>query len=139
MEQLPVLEKAPRTLGHKKLNRNSKLFKAIISAIKAKKGENIISLDMKDIVESVSDFFVICQASSTTQVKAIADNIRHEVEEVCGELPYKHEGHAAAQWVLIDYVSIVVHVMLPAARDFYRLEEMWEDANAKGHDEENED
>jgi ribosome-associated protein len=118
-----------------RLTRSSKLFKTIIQAIQEKKGENIISLDLKKINEAVSDFFIIVSANSTTQVKAIADNIEEQVKNICGENPYKHEGRQAAQWVLIDYVNVVVHVMQTESRKFYRLEEMWSDASLVEHNE----
>lgn len=111
-----------------RLTKNSKILKSIIKAIQDKKGENIVSLDLRKIHEAVADFFIICQASSTTQVKAIADAVEHEVKLELEENPYRHEGQQAAQWVLIDYVNVVVHVMQPEARKFYRLEEMWSDA-----------
>ncbi len=129
---LSVLE--TRTKSVTKVSRSSKLFKTIIKSIQDKKGENIVSLDLRKVPEAVSDFFVICQASSTTQVKAIADFIEYNLKEVCDETPYKHEGKVAAQWVLIDYVNIVVHVMLPDTRKFYKLEDMWNDAPLQGHD-----
>jgi len=116
-----------------RLTRNSKIFKTIIKAIQEKKGENIVSLDLRKIPEAVSDFFVVCEASSTTQVKAIADSIEEEVRKNCDELPYKHEGRQTLQWVLIDYVNVVVHVMLPENRRFYKLEEMWSDAPQEQH------
>jgi ribosome-associated protein len=119
------------------LTRSSKIFKTIIAAIQDKKGENIISLDLKKIHEAAADFFIICEASNTTQLKAIADNIEYEVKHKCGELPYKSEGKAAAQWLLIDYINVVVHVMHPESRKFYQLEEMWSDADTKMHDLEN--
>jgi len=117
-----------------RLTRNSKIFKAIIHAIQQKKGENIVSLDLRKIPEAVTDFFVICHASSTTQVKAIADNVEALVKEECDESPFRYEGQHAAQWVLVDYVNIVVHVMHEEARNFYKLEEMWSDADATEHD-----
>jgi len=115
------------------LTRNSKIFKTIIKAIQDKKGENIISLDLRKIPEAVADFSKICEATSTTQVKAISDNIEVVLKDELGETPYKHEGHQALQWVIIDYVNIVVHVMLPDTRKFYRLEEMWSDAAGMEH------
>lgn len=115
------------------LTRNSKLFKTVIKAIQDKKGENIISLDLKNIPEAVADFFIICEATSTTQVKAISDYIEVLVKDELGETPYKHEGFQALQWVLIDYVNIVIHVMQPDTRKFYRLEDMWSDAQVQGH------
>ncbi len=119
-----------------KLTTNSRLFKTIIKAIQDKKGENIISLDLRKIPEAVSDFFIICQATSTTQVRAIADSVQDQVKIECSENPYKFEGFQAMQWVLIDYVNIVVHVMQPDTRNFYRLEDMWSDAVVKGYSEE---
>ena len=76
----------------------------------------------------VNCFFIVCQASSTIQVRAIADYIETEVKDRCEESPYKHEGKQVLQWVIIDYVNVVVHIMLPDTRGFYKLEEMWSDA-----------
>ena len=113
-----------------RLNRNSKILKEIIKAIQDKKGEHVVTLDLKKIPEAVSDFFIVCEASSTVQVKAIADWIEVQVKKNCGEIPYRHEGRSASQWVLIDYVNVVVHVFLSETRKFYKLEEMWSDAVA---------
>jgi ribosome-associated protein len=117
-----------------RLTRSSKIFKTIIHAIQEKKGEQIVSLDLRKIPEAVADFFIICQASNNNQLKAIADNIEFEVKNNCGENPFKHEGRQAEQWILIDYVNIVVHIMLPEPRKFYQLEELWSYAPAMGHD-----
>ena len=133
MEQLSILATRKRS-SVVRLTRNSKIFKTIIQAIQEKKGENVISLDLRKIPEAVADFFIICEASSTTQVKAIADSIEGEVEKNCDELPYKHEGRQSLQWVLIDYVNVVVHVMLPENRRFYKLEDMWSDAPQEKHE-----
>jgi ribosome-associated protein len=116
-----------------RLSRSSKIFKAIIHAIHEKKGQNVVSLDLRKIHEAVSDFFIICEATNPTQLKAIADNIEFEVKENAGESAYKHEGRQGEQWILIDYVNVVVHVMLPEPRKFYQLEEMWSDAPAMEH------
>ena len=116
-----------------RLTKNSKIFKTIISAIQQKKGETIISLDLRKIPEAVSDFFIICEATNNIQLKAIADNIEFEVKNKCGEMPYKHEGRQAQQWILIDYINVVVHIMLPEPRKFYQLEEMWSDAPQSEH------
>lgn len=133
MEQLSILATRKRS-SVVRLTRNSKIFKTIIQAIQEKKAENIISLDLRKIPEAVADFFVICEASSTTQVKAIADSIEEGVRKNCDELPYKHEGRQSLQWVLIDYVNVVVHVMLPENRRFYKLEDMWSDAPQEKHE-----
>ena len=132
MEQLSIL--ATRTRSVVRLNRNSKIFKTIIQAVQEKKAHNIISLDLRKIPEAVSDFFIICEGGSTTQVKAIADWVEEEVRKNCEELPYKHEGRTSMQWVLIDFVNVVVHVMLPESRRFYKLEDMWSDAPMEKHE-----
>ncbi len=116
-----------------RLTRSSKLFKAIIEAIHDKKAENVVSLDLRKIPEAVADFFIICEANNPTQLKAIADNVEYYVKEKTGETVYKHEGKQGLQWILIDYVNIVVHVMLTETRKFYQLEEMWSDAPLMEH------
>lgn len=131
MNNLTVLSDRKKSIT--RLTKNSKIFKAIINAIQEKKGENIVSLDLRKIPEAVADFFIICEASNNTQLKAIADFIEVDVKEKCGESAYKHEGRQAQQWILIDYVNIVVHVMLPEPRKFYGLEEMWSDAASAEH------
>jgi ribosome-associated protein len=131
LEQLASLTNRKKSAT--RLTRNSKIIKTIIAAIQEKKGENIISLDLRKINEAVADFFIICEAGSGPQVRAIADNVVDKVKEKCGENPYHHEGYQKLQWVLIDYVNVVVHVMHPESRKFYSLEEMWSDAPAQEH------
>jgi ribosome-associated protein len=132
LNNLTALESRKKSTINR-LTRNSKIFKTIINAIHEKKGENVVSLDLRKIPEAVSDFFIICQASNSTQLKAIADYIEFDVKQKCDENVYKHEGRQGEQWILIDYVNVVVHVMLPEPRKFYRLEEMWSDAPATEH------
>ena len=118
-----------------RLTRNSKIIKTIIAAIQEKKGKNIISLDLRKINEAVADFFIICEANSQPQIRAISEHLEEQVKNRCEENPYHHEGYNNLQWVLIDYVNVVVHVMLPEIRKFYKLEEMWSDAAGEEHDE----
>jgi ribosome-associated protein len=117
-----------------RLTKNSKLIKTIINAIQEKKGENIISLDLRKVNEAVADFFIVCEASNQPQVRAIAEFVEHEMKIKCDENPYRHEGMKNMQWILIDYVNVVVHVMLSETRKFYKLEEMWSDAVAHEHE-----
>ena len=133
MEQLSALKNRPKS-STPQITRNAKIFKTIIKAIQDKKGENIISLDLRKIHEATSDFFIICEANNITQLKAIADHVEYEVKKNCSELAYNSEGKTAAQWLLIDYINIVVHIMHPTSRQFYQLEEMWSDADTKMHD-----
>jgi ribosome-associated protein len=131
LSNLNVLSSRKKSLT--RLTRNSKIFKTIIHAIQEKKGEQIVSLDLRKIPEAVSDFFIICQANNNNQLKAIADYIEEDVKNNCGEIPFKHEGRQAEQWILIDYVNVVVHIMLSEPRKFYRLEELWSDAPSMEH------
>ena len=131
MEQLEVL--ASRKKSVTRLTRASKIIKTIIRAIQEKKGENIVSLDLRKISEAVADFFIICEANNQPQIRAIAESIEAEVKKACNEIPYHHEGKGTLQWVLIDYVNVVVHVLTPENRKFYKLEEMWSDAVLDEH------
>ncbi len=131
METIEVL--SGRKKSPTRLNRNSKIFKTIIKAIQDRKGENIVSLDLRKIPEAVSDYFIICEANNQPQIRAITDFVEDEVKRNCGENPYHHEGKQVLQWVLIDYVNIVVHIMMPEARKFYKLEEMWSDSLLEEH------
>lgn len=133
MEPISLLSTRKKTSGSK-LTKSSRLFKSIIKAIHEKKGENVISLDLRKIHEAVADFFIICEASNSQQIRAIGEFVEEEVKKHCDEVAYKHEGYQALQWVLIDYVNIVVHVMLPEPRKFYQLEEMWSDAVREEHE-----
>ena len=131
----PVLpETAPKRVA--RLNRGSKILKVIIQAILDKKGEHLISMDLRKIPEAVADFFIICEAGSTTQVRAIAEYVRETVRRECGEVAYHDEGYGANQWVIVDFVNVVVHIFLPETRKFYRLEEMWSDAASEEHQDE---
>lgn len=132
MNNLTLLA-ARKKSSHTKLTRNSKLIKTIILGIQEKKGQYIVSLDLRKIPEAVADFFIICEATNSTQLKAIADSVEDMVKKNCLELPYKHDGRQSEQWILIDYVNVVVHVMLPEPRKFYQLEEMWSDAPVMEH------
>jgi ribosome-associated protein len=133
LEQLAVLS-TRKTKSANRLTYRSKIIKTIIAAIQEKKGENIVSLDLRKINEAVADFFIICEAGNQPQIKAIAENIEEQVRIQCEENPYHHEGYQSLQWVLVDYVNVVVHVMLTANRKFYKLEELWSDAAAQKYD-----
>jgi len=133
LEQLAVLS-TRRVKSANRLTQRSKIIKTIVAAIQEKKGENIISLDLRKINEAVADFFIICEAGNQLQIKAIGDNVEEKVGKKCNERPYHHEGYQSLQWVLVDYVNVVVHIMLTETRKFYKLEEMWSDGVSQNHD-----
>ncbi len=141
MEQLALLaggKNKASTTGKKtikRLTKSSKIIKTIIAAIGEKKGQRVISLDLRKVNEAVADFFIICQAGNAPQIRAITDNVVHKVKLGCAESPFRQEGQQQLQWVLLDYVNVVVHIMHPDSRSFYRLEEMWSDAALTEHGE----
>jgi ribosome-associated protein len=104
------------------------LHDIIIESIQDKKGEEIVSLDLREVHDAACDFFIICHASVGVQIKTIAEHIIDTVKEKTGQSPFHKEGFANLEWVLIDYVDIVVHVFLKQKREFYQLEELWADA-----------
>jgi ribosome-associated protein len=99
----------------------------VVEAIKAKKGHQIVTIDLSKVEHSICDRFIICHGESTTQVSAIADSIEKELKEKAGIRAHHVEGLQNSQWVLIDLFDVLVHVFLEEFRSFYRLEELWAD------------
>ena len=114
---------------------DEKLVPVIIDALKEKKAKRISVLDLRDLEQAVCDFFVICNAESTTQVKAIADSVEYFTKNELGEKPWHVEGKDNASWVLLDYTNVVVHVFQDESREFYDIEEFWADAVRKDYEE----
>jgi ribosome-associated protein len=112
----------------KKLPPTPSLVDAVIKGIQEKKGQNIVCLDLRNIQNAVCEHFIICQGNATTQVSAIADSIKEEVKKETGEKPFHSEGYENSQWILVDYITVVVHIFLPDVREFYNLEDLWADA-----------
>jgi ribosome-associated protein len=100
----------------------------IIDGIEDIKGEEITILDLRNLENSVCDYFVICQGNSNTQVNALANSVEKKVRENLREKPWHVEGTANAEWILIDYVNIAVHIFQRDVRSFYDLEGLWADA-----------
>ena len=104
------------------------LVDKIVEAIQDTKGEDIQIFDLSGIENSVADTFVICSGNSNTQVSAIAGNIEKKVRNDIRERPWHVEGTENAMWVLVDYVSVVVHIFQKQIREYYDIEELWGDA-----------
>ncbi|MGP8215042.1 MAG: ribosome silencing factor [Bacteroidia bacterium] len=96
-----------------------------------KKGKNVICLNMTGISSSICDYFIICEGDSSVQVETIAKAVERGIWEATGEHAYHREGFANAEWILLDYVDIVVHVFQPHVRSFYNLESLWADAETE--------
>lgn len=117
-----------------RLTTNSKIIKTIINAASDKKAVEIVSLNLKNIPEAVADFFIICEASNTTQLKAICDNVEEKVWEYCKEKPFQYRGKQGEKWILVDFINVVFHCMTEEIRHFYNLEELWQDAAVTKHE-----
>lgn len=104
------------------------LIDKIVEAIQDTKGEDVMIFDLSNIENPVAETFVICSANSNTQVSAIAGNIEKKVRNDLKERPWHVEGAENAMWVLVDYVSVVVHIFQKQVRDYYEIEELWGDA-----------
>ena len=110
------------------------LNKLVVDAILDKKGKNVLSLDLRKIRDTPSDFFIISHGDSAAQIRAIYNNVI-EAAEAKGFYPYHTEGTKNSEWVIIDFVDVVVHIFHRDKRDFYGLEDLWSDAKAtKYHD-----
>ncbi|HEA21919.1 hypothetical protein LCGC14_2380860 [marine sediment metagenome] len=104
------------------------LIASILSGIDEVKGQDVLLLDLRDIENTVCDYFIICNGTSNTQVKAIAGSIRKIVSKAIGDKPWHVEGEDHAEWVLMDYVNVVVHVFQKQIREHYDIEGLWGDA-----------
>ena len=112
----------------KKEPKSKQLVDAIIEGIQEKKGKNITILDLTGIEHTITDYFVVCDGDSNVHVDAVSDSVEDYIRENLREKPYHIEGRENAQWILIDYVDVVVHLFQRSARDFYNLESLWADA-----------
>ena len=112
----------------KKIVNTDLLITEIIKGIEDVKGEKITILDLRDIENTVCDYFIICEANSNTQVSAISGSIQKNVSKTLKDKAWHVEGESNAEWILIDYVNVVVHVFQKHVREFYNLEELWGDA-----------
>jgi ribosome-associated protein len=103
------------------------LAHAAIEGIQEKKGNNVVLINLKEITTAVCDYFVICEGNSKTQVEAIADSVEDQIKKKEKTKPWHSEGFGNAEWILLDYGNVVVHIFQPETRSFYQLEELWAD------------
>ena len=120
-------EKLSKTVK-KKVADSEKLSKAIVSGMQEKKASDIVVMDLREIKNAVADFFVICSGNSDKQLEAIAGSIDDEVYKKLKENPWYTEGRNNKEWVILDYISVVVHIFNKDRRKFYSLEKLWGDA-----------
>lgn len=107
------------------------LLASIVDGMQEKKAKNITILDLHKIENRIADYFVICDADSSTHVDAIADSIEEVVLKQANEKPYHSEGQQNSEWILLDYINIVAHVFLKETREYYNVEGLWGDAEIR--------
>ncbi|MBQ6653260.1 MAG: ribosome silencing factor [Prevotella sp.] len=110
------------------MNTAKEIVKKIVEGIQEKKGQRIVVADLSQIEGTIAHYFVICQGNSPTQVEAIAESVGDIVREQLHEKPAHVVGLERAQWVAIDYTDVIVHIFVPELREFYDLENLWQDA-----------
>ena len=110
-------------------------LRLIADAMYDKKASGVVSIDLREVEGAITDFFVICDASNTTQVGAVADNVMQKLKEEEGLKPLRTQGSENNFWIIQDYGHIVVHIFMKEYRDFYRLEDLWADAPHKEYTE----
>jgi ribosome-associated protein len=104
------------------------LCNAIVEGMQENKAKDIVVLDLRNIANAVTDFFVICSGESSTQVDGISSTVTRHTRKELKEKPWHMEGKTNSEWVLLDYVSVVAHIFYKDARHFYELEDLWSDA-----------
>jgi ribosome-associated protein len=109
-------------------NTSEELVEAIIEGLQERKAVDIVKIDLRKIDSSVCKYFVICNGTSNTHVTGIADEVEDYVREKINEKVWKKEGLQNAQWILLDYADVVVHIFQKEYRDFYQIESLWADA-----------
>lgn len=113
---------------NQKVKQFTDLEAAIIDAIQDRKGRKITLIDFKGHSTPPASSFIVCQGNSTSQVSALADNIREEVQKNLHRKPYHYDGYRNSQWIVLDYGETIVHVFLPDTREYYNIEDLWSDA-----------
>jgi len=105
------------------------LISVIIEGLQDKKGKDIVVMDLRHLPTAITDYFVLCSGDSDTHIKALCDSVEDKVREELREKPWHIEGKEFKKWILLDYISVIVHIFYPEQRKFYALEELWGDAH----------
>ncbi|KGE14924.1 MULTISPECIES: ribosome silencing factor [Sphingobacterium] len=112
---------------------SGKLAEVVVLGMQEKKGNEIVRMDMRSVNATLSDYFVICHADSTIQVNAIAKSVEDEVYKAFGQEPWHKEGHGNGEWILLDFVDVVVHIFKTEKRSHYGIEDLWGDAQVQSY------
>ena len=111
----------------KKTDGVNNLIEKIVDGISDVKGKDIEMIDLRKIENRICDFYIICSGSSNTHVSAILESVKKKVSKSLKEKPFHIEGQENAEWILVDYIDVVVHIFQKQVREFYKIEELWGD------------
>jgi ribosome-associated protein len=126
------MAKTARALKAAKItNPTDELTELAIKALQEKKGHEITCLDLRQLKTSITDMFIVCHGDSTTQVDALARSVEDVIYKETGENPMYKEGAENAQWILLDYINVVIHIFQKEFRDYYGIERLWADAQVR--------
>ncbi len=121
-------DKIYRMAKSKNQSASAMLAEIIIRGLQEKKGLEIVRIDLKNLKNAISDFFIVCHGTSRPHVETLADSVQKEVKLAIGAIPWHAEGYENSEWILLDYVDVVVHIFQEPKRRFYNLESLWADA-----------
>lgn len=110
------------------MDQTKELVKTIVEGLQEKKGKNIVTVDLTQLSGAVCQYMVICEGNTPTQVSALSDSVWDFARKKAGEKPLSIDGNKSAQWIGMDYGTVLVHIFLPEQREFYNLETLWSDS-----------
>lgn len=125
----PSLSKEKKKIKLQQADRDKELVQIIVEGMREKKARNITLMDLQKIENSFCNYFVICEADSKPQLQAITESVEEFTQKKVSVKPHHVEGIQNAEWILLDYLTVVVHIFRSDIRAFYNIEELWADAN----------
>jgi len=116
---------------------SNELSELVVQGMLEKKASDVVVMDLREVKNSIADYFIVCSGNSDTQIDAISDSVEEQVHKISKQNPWKREGKQNNEWIIIDYVDVVAHVFNKDKRSFYGLEELWGDAKITNIESEN--
>lgn len=121
----------PAELKKARMNQTKTLVNAVVKGLQEKKGKRIVTVDMSQLSGAICEYMIICEGNSPTQVSSLSDSVWDIVHTDAGEKPLSMDGNRNAQWIGMDYGTVLVHIFMPEQRSFYNLENLWADSKIK--------
>ena len=121
----------------KKAESGAIMAEIAVKGMQEKKAKSIVKIDLRKLNLSIADYFIVCHAESDKQIDAIADSVEDEIRKATGEKPFSREGFRVSEWIILDYIDVVIHIFNREKRNFYDLEALWSDGVQKQYDDVN--